>query len=323
MLISPTDWQMLIKNILCIVDLESKTPVYQQASVVKGEFLARCFDARLHLFALVYSEHLAEKFYHDPELIEQGRSEYLNNISPELNDAATQLSASGIEVKCDVVWSHPHYETLIHKAEGIGADLIIKTSLYRRHMDWACFSTNDWRLIAQSQIPVLLTRSSKTDINQAVIAAIDPTHQNDKSAVIDHEIMKMSEVMSFALQGDLHVFHSYYDSSAFLGPVSRTNYLPEYAFNSSGQVKSLLEEQLDDFLSSYSVPDDKVHLRVGGVKEQLQTLASELDAGIVVMGAVSRSQWKRLFIGLTAERVLNSLTCDVLVVKAALLDGVS
>ena len=38
---------------------------------------------------------------------------------------------------------------------------------------------------------------------------------------------------------------------------------------------------------------------------------------MVVMGAVSRSGIKRLLIGNTAERVLNSLHCDVLVVKPA------
>jgi len=35
----------------------------------------------------------------------------------------------------------------------------------------------------------------------------------------------------------------------------------------------------------------------------------------VVMGAVSRSAVARLFIGHTAERVIDELECDVLVVK--------
>jgi universal stress protein E len=35
------------------------------------------------------------------------------------------------------------------------------------------------------------------------------------------------------------------------------------------------------------------------------------------MGAVSRSGLKRVFIGNTAERVLDALPCDVLVVKPA------
>jgi universal stress protein E len=33
------------------------------------------------------------------------------------------------------------------------------------------------------------------------------------------------------------------------------------------------------------------------------------------MGAVSRNRWKRLFIGATAERTLEFLPCDLLIVK--------
>ena len=35
----------------------------------------------------------------------------------------------------------------------------------------------------------------------------------------------------------------------------------------------------------------------------------------VVMGAVARSSWKRLFIGATAERTLEDLPCDLLIIK--------
>ncbi|HYA44767.1 MAG TPA: universal stress protein, partial [Acidimicrobiales bacterium] len=43
--------------------------------------------------------------------------------------------------------------------------------------------------------------------------------------------------------------------------------------------------------------------------------AADIHSSIVVMGAISRSGIKRLFIGNTAERVLDLLSCDVLVVK--------
>jgi universal stress protein E len=33
------------------------------------------------------------------------------------------------------------------------------------------------------------------------------------------------------------------------------------------------------------------------------------------MGAISRNRWKRLFIGATAERTLDHLPCDLLIVK--------
>ena len=49
----------------------------------------------------------------------------------------------------------------------------------------------------------------------------------------------------------------------------------------------------------------------------ISAIARKVSADLVVMGAVSRSGLKRLFIGNTAERVLNMLPCDVLVVKPA------
>ncbi len=44
-------------------------------------------------------------------------------------------------------------------------------------------------------------------------------------------------------------------------------------------------------------------------------VARSMRAQLVVMGAVSRTGLKRVFIGNTAERVLHDLPCDVLVVK--------
>ena len=44
-------------------------------------------------------------------------------------------------------------------------------------------------------------------------------------------------------------------------------------------------------------------------------MAREIGSSIVVMGALSRSGLKCLVLGNTAERLLDHLRCDVLVVK--------
>jgi len=58
-----------------------------------------------------------------------------------------------------------------------------------------------------------------------------------------------------------------------------------------------------------------VHLEVGGPAAVLPRAAGELRADIVAMGAISRSGLKRIFIGSTAEDVLERLPCDALIVK--------
>ena len=57
------------------------------------------------------------------------------------------------------------------------------------------------------------------------------------------------------------------------------------------------------------------HLIAGLTHEELPELAEKMKADVVVMGAVSRNRWKRLFIGATAERTLEHLPCDLLIVK--------
>lgn len=49
--------------------------------------------------------------------------------------------------------------------------------------------------------------------------------------------------------------------------------------------------------------------------EALPRKLESLQADLLVMGAVSRSRLRELFVGSTAERVLDRLHCDVLVVK--------
>lgn len=49
--------------------------------------------------------------------------------------------------------------------------------------------------------------------------------------------------------------------------------------------------------------------------EELAAFATRVDAAVVVMGTVGRNRWKRLFMGSTAERTLEHLPCDLLIVK--------
>ena len=51
------------------------------------------------------------------------------------------------------------------------------------------------------------------------------------------------------------------------------------------------------------------------INDSLPALIEEVDAAVVVMGAISRSAIDRAFVGNTAERLLDELVCDVLVVK--------
>ena len=56
-------------------------------------------------------------------------------------------------------------------------------------------------------------------------------------------------------------------------------------------------------------------IALGSVFALNSQVVNSTRAGIVVTGAVSRSALKRFFIGNTAERTLDRLECDLLIVK--------
>jgi universal stress protein E len=60
-----------------------------------------------------------------------------------------------------------------------------------------------------------------------------------------------------------------------------------------------------------------VRVLQGSAADLLPRHAEATRAAIMVMGAVARGRVRELFIGSTAERVLDRLPCDVLVVKPA------
>jgi universal stress protein E len=69
------------------------------------------------------------------------------------------------------------------------------------------------------------------------------------------------------------------------------------------------------FLDRHAVLGGRIHLYEGLAHESLQMAAQQHAADFVVMGAVARRGLKRLFIGSTAERVLDRLPCDLVILK--------
>jgi universal stress protein E len=88
-------------------------------------------------------------------------------------------------------------------------------------------------------------------------------------------------------------------------------------------VKIIAEEHkaaMARFLDKHPVLAGRSHLYAGFAHDCLQTAAQEHAADFVVMGAVARRGLKRLFIGSTAERVLDRLPCDLVIIKPLALE---
>lgn len=242
------------------------------------------------------------------------KREALDLRTRRLQAHAARADAHGVSVTCKVQWDYPPHEAIVRRAAHSGADLIIAECHEGSRLKPWLMHLTDWELLRTSTVPVLLLKNTKLYQRPAILAAIDPSHSHAKPAQLDPEIVATGKGLAESLRGSFHAMHATYPAVFGLT-------LGDPAIDAVTLAASYEEQKRKDgavfkvFAEKADISRARRHLVDGDPVYAIPKTARKLRAQIVVMGAVSRSGLKRVFIGNTAERVLNTLPCDVLVVK--------
>ena len=301
-----------IRRILVAVkDYEAKTT----PALVKGVQLARALGARIELFHGISAPLYVDGYGSFSVELPQVEHTWRSRIVAKLEAIAEKLRRDGIKVTVAAEWDFPVYEAVVRRASRIKADLIIADQHAGRHMVAGLLHLTDWELLRLSPVPVLLVKTSGSYRHPVVLAAVDPGHTFSKPAKLDQRILTASSTLAHALRGTQHVLHAYAPFPFTADPETMIN--QETVEQLQADATASAQKALDRELRTSRIPKSQRHIVGRHPADAIAQTARELHSAIVVMGAVSRSGLKRVFIGNTAERVLDLLTCDVLVVKPA------
>ena len=287
-----------------------------QAAMDRAAWLARNLGAELELFVCYYNEYLSGDRLFDSPSLEKARQEIISGHKKQLENLAESLRDSGLTVTTTAVWDHPLHEGIVRHAAAIGADMVFKDTHHHSAVSRAFLTNTDWNLIRTCAAPLWLVKPTEVADDATFIAAIDPLNEHDKPAALDDEILLLSKTLADVSGGEVHAFHSY-DPRIAVATATANAYIPvSLPFDEiEKQMCEQHEKRFDEVIEFHGISKDKSHLVAGLTHEELPDLSTKLNATVVVMGAVSRNQWKRLFIGATAERTLEHLPCDLLIVK--------
>ncbi|HEY6927415.1 MAG TPA: universal stress protein [Steroidobacteraceae bacterium] len=297
--------------LVAIKDYQAKTT----PALVKGAQLARALGARIELFHSISAPLYVDGYGSFSVELPQVESTMRERILAKLEKMAQRLRHDGIKVTVAAEWDFPVYEAVVRRANQIQADLIVADQHAGKHIVAGLLHLTDWELLRLSPVPVLLVKTSGTYRNPAVLATVDPGHTFSKPAKLDQRILAASSMLARALHGKEHVLHAYAPFPFTADPETMIN--QETVDRLQADATAAAQKTLDRELRSSRIPKSQRHIVGRHPADAIAQTAKETHSAIVVMGAVSRSGLKRLFIGNTAERVLDLLTCDVLVVKPA------
>ena len=298
----------LPKRILVVVDPTADA----QPAVQRAAWVARSTRSRVELFICAYGPPIAGG---TAEVV-NARTTHLENQLRRLDALAKPLAAEGIAVGVDAFWDSPLDEGIVRKALTVGADLVMKDTHYHTVLKRTIFSNTDWNLIRKCPVPLWLVKSRPTGAKPCFVAAVDPVHERDKPADLDHAILGLAAELGGALGGRLDVFHAF-DIAPLLAAsvvaMSAPLALPAPEFIDS--FKKQHSDAVYELANRHGIGRAQIHIEEGPTRDRLLALTERLGADVVVMGAVARSGLDRVFIGNTAEGVLDRLGCDLLIVK--------
>ena len=284
-----------------------------QPAVAKAAQLAKGLGARVQLFHAI-----ADRLYVDgaelqgvelQRLVEERSEEYRE----ALEDLARGLRRRHIAVTTAVEWDFPAHEAILRNAHRFSADLIVLDAHPRPHRAPWLLRFTDWELLRLAALPVLLVKRPTPYRRPRILAAIDPSHAFAKPAKLDSSILSYGSAIARSLHGTLHAIHAFDPMPIAIAPSQLG--APEAFPQIQARIATSARAELKRALRATRVAPGHCHLVGRHPIDAIEQVAEEIGSSIVVMGAISRSGLKRLIIGNTAEKVLDDLACDLLVVK--------
>lgn len=205
------------------------------------------------------------------------------------------------DAKCIATWDYPAHEAIVRQVLKTKPDLLITASHRHGRLARWLLANTDWELIRQCPCPVWFVRSPEIAPQPEILVAVDPFHAHDKPAALDERLVHAAGVIAGQFDGRVKLVHACH--------------IPD----SSRSVRSLLltraNQAVRDLAARHGVPGGDCEVKAGKPEDIIPAIERRDGADLLVMGAVSRGIDSHPVIGNTAERVIDRVTCDLLVIK--------
>jgi universal stress protein E len=277
--------------------------------------LAAALGAQLEIFHCVYDADVARPDRFGSRGIQLDIREFVEQRHRQLERNAEHLRGHGVEVRSSVRWDFPAYEGIVRQALRRESDLVIAPSVPRTRAERLGLPPTDLKLIETCPCPLLLLKSARPYGRARVVAAVDPGRALGVSEALDGAIVESAQRIASALSDELLVFHAFPRRDRVAAGRSGHRVPPKPSRISRDEGGPIAADRVRDLVERYAGGASELRLVEGRIERSLSELVCSEAVDVVVMGIASRSSLRRALAGHKAERLLDRLDCDLLIIK--------
>jgi universal stress protein E len=228
-----------------------------------------------------------------------------------LDRLAGSLRDWGADVTTRVGWGVPAYDAILAAARDWQADLLV-VGAHDRETSHTRLTDTDWQLMRRAPCPLLLVKSPAFAGYRTIVAAVDPLHAHDEPYGLDQAVLAAGRWVARACGSTLRAVYAYPGAAAF-DLVSAVEVAPGVVYGSEN-VEALHRRAVNELAERFGIAAADVDLVAAGAPEAIVDTAAKRRAELVVVGTQQHRGALAALIGSTAELVVATVPCDVLIV---------
>jgi universal stress protein E len=268
-----------LKTVFCVIDPLTDN----QRALVRAADIARGSKARLHMYVCMGPPAGVSGPQQEPALrAEAARYEaWMEQLAQPHVDKGLKVVT---EVECKDDWR----DAIAPAAKRANADLIVKGSFRRTALRRRLLKTGDWTLLRTAKVPVLLVKRDEVQRLQRVLVSLNLNAKDAKHEALTQAVIDYAKFAAKATGAELHAVNAYSDSLKFVHP--------------------------PDLAKRLGIERGNAHVVQGSPDRVVTEVAEKLGNPLVIIGSLSRRGMGGVVVGNTAERILDSIESDVLVI---------
>jgi|GEM_PF-459346 len=300
------------RKVLVVVDFDSDA----DNVVDRAVFVGKLFDCELEiLFCDSTNNYLSAGF----ALLNQAqalRDDIVNMQEDFVEALATRAIDAGIAATGTILNERPMQDGILSRARQVNPIVIMKGTEFHSIAERSILIDTDWQLMRTCPYPLWFVKRASFSESPTIVAAVDPMHEHDKSATLDQVIVETANMIAISTGGEVELIHTYQRIAGIGSAANRAIKAVKIPVDQIDQrIKAAHREALDQLANYNGIDADHTHQLPGRSRDIIPTFVRAQNADLVMMGALARWGIKRMVIGSTAERVLDHLPCDVLIVR--------
>ncbi|MCB1667574.1 MAG: universal stress protein [Porticoccaceae bacterium] len=224
----------------------------------------------------------AEEQSHLVLLVTAGRSVGTRNLA-WINQLQQSVESEGIDSELIVSWSQEWSANILNTANELHADMVM-LPLYDQQTGNQLISDEKWALLRKCESPILLVRPGGKPKRKSILVSVKM--QDGSYDDLNQRILERGSWAAWRYGAELHVVNAYSDSMNF----------PD-----RGKINNMVK-----------IENDNIHIQQGEPGKVISEVAEKVDADMILVGTKRRSGIKAALRGNTIEKIVGSLSQDVM-----------